>query len=66
MAGPTVTVRRQWSLTQEDALRQLALQLNKVVDDLETLRAEMVAETTSTLPASALVAGKVVTAEAGE
>jgi hypothetical protein len=66
MAGATRSVKRQWGLSGPDAMLALVEEFNKVVDDLETLRAELVAESTSSMAASALVAGKLETTEAGD
>ena len=66
MAGDTRVAGRKWSQTGDDAFRALVEEFNKVVDDLETLRAELVEESTSSMEASALVAGKLETREAGD
>lgn len=67
MAGPARKVKREWSQTGPmAAMRALVEEHNKLVDDLEALRAHVVAETDATLAASALEAGKLETVESGE
>jgi hypothetical protein len=49
----------------EDGLRVLLEEYKNLVLDVEALRVEMVAETTSTMAASALVAADITTIETG-
>jgi hypothetical protein len=65
MAGADRVVGRLWNQTGDDAFRALVEEHNKLVDDVEAMRVELVAESTSTIAASAFTAGKITTREAG-
>jgi prephenate dehydrogenase len=65
MAGTPRVVGRLWNQTGDDAIRALVEEHNKLVADVEALRAHVVAETAATIAASALTAATVTTREAG-
>ena len=72
MAGTARTIKAFFSkhapasaATPEDGLRALVVEHNKLVADIEVMRVEVVAETTSTIAASAFAAAVLNSIETG-